>query len=85
MNNNESKQPKNEAGGGLSASPCSASSIFQYVDYGGRPIININGWSQIDYPVQKRAPIIFWLISLLMKRVDKIRRRSHLRPTPLPT
>jgi hypothetical protein len=74
-----------ELHGGCRVSSCCASSISQWIDYDGRPVIQVNGKMQIDYPVQKQAPITLWLISLLTKRVDRIRRHSHLRPTPLPS
>lgn len=81
----QSENNAESADGALAAAPCSAASVSQYIDYDGRPIIIVDGWTQIDYPVQKAAPFTFKLLSLLVKRLDKIRRNSHLRPTPLPT
>ena len=68
---------------GLSASPCCASRCFQYIQYNGNPAIKVNGLTQVDYPTKKKAPITFWLLSLLIRRLDKLRRQSHLIPTEL--
>ena len=56
--------------------------MLPYIDYRGVPIVESSpGYSMIDYHVQKKHPILCFILRVVMKRVGKTALRSHLRCT----
>ena len=70
-------QKNSEAANGL---PQSTGSEF-FVNAWGQPIVKNGDSIMIDYHVSNAHPILLYILRLIMKRVGKTGRRSHLKRT----